>query len=193
MLAPGSWGFYESYSTLVRVEENTTITTNNRRGHSYFRGVLIDLEDNYSSEFKENLLISNFWEKESCKEPNILGKFALGEVAYQTWLQRNNKAASKSSRPTKQANPKMGIDQSNNNGKNQNIPKNVTLTTSTTTTTAGDRSSVSGDSDLEDEELYEQEDMADTNANESENNNNEDDDEEALNDINFPKQTGTIE
>jgi hypothetical protein len=87
---PGDWGFYGSYLVIVRViegVENLSNKTNHRRSNTYFRGVLIDLQNNYSIETSDKLLVSNFWEKESCNDPIILGKFELSEVAYNNWFQ----------------------------------------------------------------------------------------------------------
>jgi len=105
MLIPGEWGFYESYSTLVRVEGFSTSSNSSRHTNSYFRGVLVDLSDNFATEYKENLLVTGFWTKDSCSDPNILVKFGLGEVAYNTWYQstigNTNKPPKNNSRKTK--------------------------------------------------------------------------------------------
>jgi hypothetical protein len=57
---PGDWGFYGSYFVIVRVIEsieNLTNKTNNRRNNTYFRGALVNLQDNFSIEISDTPVV----------------------------------------------------------------------------------------------------------------------------------------
>ena len=129
---PGDWGFYGSYFVIVRVIEsieNLTNKTNNRRNNTYFRGALVNLQDNFSIEISDKLLASTFWAKDSCNDPVILGKFALGEVAYNNWFQNRIQQANTiaNTKPGKKViGNTMGNGMDSQKSKNKNdVPKKV--------------------------------------------------------------------
>jgi len=91
MPAEGEWGFYDGFSKFVRVLPKpipSTVSTNriNRHEESTFRGLLIDVEDNYSVVYRENLLSKKFWQQSSCSDKAYLNRtLPLAKNSFIDW------------------------------------------------------------------------------------------------------------
>jgi len=115
MPKPGEWGFYASYTRVVRVEESQSKTTSSHsssRGESTFTGVVFNLlNGNNSVELIEKNPNHSFWERESGTDKNH-NQFVFGksEVAYEVWKAGQERLRSQAliSKTSKKGNAKMG-------------------------------------------------------------------------------------
>ena len=91
MPSEGEWGFYDEFSKFVRVLPkpiSSTSSTNriNRQEESTFRGLLIDVEDNYSVVYRDNLLNKKFWKESCCTDKVYLNRsLPLAKDSFINW------------------------------------------------------------------------------------------------------------
>ena len=91
MPSEGEWGFYDGFSKFVRVLPkpiSSTVPTSriNRQEESTFRGLLIDVEDNYSVVYRDNLLNKKFWKESCCSDKVYLNRsLPLAKNSFIEW------------------------------------------------------------------------------------------------------------
>jgi hypothetical protein len=114
MPKPGEWGFYASYSKVVRVEESQAKKTSSHsssRGENTFSGVVFNLlNGNNSVDYIEKIPNHSFWERESGTD-KIHNSIVFGksEVAYEVWKAGQERLRSQAliSKTSKKGNAKI--------------------------------------------------------------------------------------